>query len=58
MNLSTFLGLNNPVLNFLNFLSSRVLLSNKLLSYKENAYHNLNNFFVVSEILNIEAIFW
>ena len=33
MNLSTFLGLKNPILNFLNFLSSRVLLSYKPLSY-------------------------
>ena len=34
MNLSTFLGLKNPVLNFLNFSSSRVLLSYKPFSYK------------------------
>ena len=35
MNLSTFLGLKNPVLNFLNYLSSRALLSYKQLSYKK-----------------------
>ena len=34
MNLSTFLGLKNPILNFLNFLGSRALLSYKPLSYK------------------------
>ena len=35
MNLSTSLGLKNPVLNFLNVLSSRVLLSYNPLSYKK-----------------------
>ena len=35
MNSSTFFGLTSPVLNFLNILSSRVLLSYKPLSYKE-----------------------
>ena len=33
MNLSTFLALKNLVLNFLNFLSSRVLLSDEPVSY-------------------------
>ena len=36
--LATFLALKNPVLNFLNFLSSGVLLSYKPLSYKKNIY--------------------
>ena len=35
MNISTFLGLKNQVLNFLNFSSSRVLLSYKPLSHKK-----------------------
>ena len=35
MNLSNFLGLKNPRLNFVNFLSSRVLLSYKPFSYKK-----------------------
>ena len=35
MNLSTFLALRNPVLNFVNFLSSRALLSYKPISYKQ-----------------------
>ena len=37
-NLTTFLGLKYPVLNFLNFLSSRALLSYKPLSYKKTGY--------------------
>ena len=36
MNLSTFLGLKNPVFNFLNLMRSRVLLSYKPLSYRKN----------------------
>ena len=35
MSLSTFLAFRNPVLNFLNILNSRLLLSYKPLSYKK-----------------------
>ena len=35
VNLSTFSGLKIPVLNFLNFLSNRALLSHKSLSFKK-----------------------
>ena len=35
MTLSTVLALRNPVLNFLNYLSSRALLSYKPLSFKK-----------------------
>ena len=35
LKLSTFLALKSPVLNFLNFLSSRALLSEEPLSYKK-----------------------
>ena len=38
MSLPTFLAFRNPVLNFLNFLNSRVLLSYKPLSYKKHVY--------------------
>ena len=40
MNLSTFLAFRNPVLNFLNFLSSRALLSYKPLSYRKPCITN------------------
>ena len=38
MNLSTFFGIRNPVLNFPNISTNRVLISYKPLSY-EKAYH-------------------
>ena len=41
MSLLAFLGLKNPVLNFLKFLSNRELLSYKPFSYKKNVYSNL-----------------
>ena len=45
MNLSTFLALRNPVLNFRNILSSRALPSYKPLSYKkERVFQNPNQY--------------
>ena len=38
VNLSTFLRLTNPILDLLNFLSSRLLLSSKEVSYEKNLY--------------------
>ena len=45
MNLSTFLGLKNPVLTFLNFLSSRALLSYKsLFLSKDGAFTKVTEY--------------
>ena len=40
MNLLTFLGLKNPVLNFLNFSAVDYYFSYKPLSYKYNMYYD------------------
>ena len=44
INLSTFLGLKNQIVNFLNFSSSRAVLSSKLVSYSKTMLYIIHAF--------------
>ena len=58
-NLSTFLGLKNPVVSFLNLLSSWKLLSYESYSYKKNLYSHFSSCnFTFPYILIGSHVFW